>query len=148
MGVINALPTRGAFPGIVLSPLGSYTISKADKDIIKEYGACVVDCSWNRLDDVPFAKMKMGHPRLLPYLVAANPVNYGKPSKLSCVEALCATLYIAGYIDEAHLILEGFKWGPTFINLNENLLDAYAECENGEEVVAVQNNYLKQVAID
>ena len=118
IGHIRTLKPGAAFHGIVLSPMGTRSVSAEDADIIRESGMSVIDCSWARLDEIPFSRLK-GESRLLPYLVAANPVNYGRPFKLSCAEAIAATLYIAGMKDEALLIMSEFGWGHEFIKINQ-----------------------------
>lgn len=74
------------FNGIVLTPVATKCIGPDDKSIIENAGLAVVDCSWAKLEETPFSRMKCVEPRLLPYLVATNPINYGHPCKLSCVE--------------------------------------------------------------
>jgi ribosome biogenesis protein Tsr3 len=54
----------------------------------------------------------------VPYLLATNPTNYGKPYRLNCVEALAAAFYITGFSDYAHRLLEEFGWGDSFIEVN------------------------------
>lgn len=53
-------------------------------EIIKKYGLCVIDCSWNRIDEIG---ARYQHERILPHMVAVNPVNYGKAFKMNCAEA-------------------------------------------------------------
>ncbi|KAJ9589502.1 hypothetical protein L9F63_017287 [Diploptera punctata] len=143
-GLIKTLRLGQRFGGVVLTPIGEKCVSPNDKEIIAEHGLAVVDCSWAKIDETPFSRMKSPHNRLLPFLIAANPVNYGRPCQLSCVEALAAALIITGFQEEAELYLSKFKWGKSFYALNKELLDAYAACGGDSvAVVQIQNKYLE-----
>ncbi|XP_038720139.1 18S rRNA aminocarboxypropyltransferase [Tripterygium wilfordii] len=143
-GMLKELRVNNGFGGIVLSPVGSQCVSKEDHSLMKRKGLAVVDCSWARLDDVPFVKLRCAAPRLLPWLVAANPVKYGRPCELSCVEALSAALLICGEEETANMLLGKFKWGHAFLSLNGDLLKAYSQCESSADVISFQNNWLSQ----
>jgi pre-rRNA-processing protein TSR3 len=136
---------RGMIDCLMNSPNGLRTVCPDDAEFAIISGLAVVDCSWARISEVPFHKIKSPHERLLPWLVAANPVNYGKPTKLNCAEALAASLYIMGFKSQAEFIIEKFTWGSEFIRLNESLLEAYSACSNSESVISVQNQYLEKV---
>ena len=142
LGCLRELRIQQRFPGVALTPSATDCISPGDYHLIHSDGLAVVDCSWNRLDDVPFARLHSKAPRLLPWMVAANPVNYGKACKLNCAEALAAGLYISGYRDAAELLMNKFKWGHGFITLNRELLESYMLCTTGEEVLETQNRWL------
>nr|CAG4646617.1 EOG090X0EVF [Macrothrix elegans] len=141
-GLVTSLQLGEKFHGIVCSPIAEKCVAPDDHSIVENCGVAVIDCSWAKLDATPFHKMKSSHARLLPYLIAGNPVNYGRPCKLSCVEALAAVFFITGFQNLASLYLEKFKWGKNFIDLNLDLLLKYAACKNSEDVVATQNEYL------
>ncbi|XP_024023638.1 ribosome biogenesis protein TSR3 homolog [Morus notabilis] len=143
-GLIKELRVNSGFGGIVLSPVGTQCVSREDYSLITRKGLAVVDCSWARLDDVPFVKLRCSTPRLLPWLVAANPVNYGRPCQLSCVEALSAALIICGEEETANSLLGKFKWGHAFLSLNRELLKAYSECQSSADIISVQNSWLSQ----
>ncbi|WEU41029.1 MAG: DUF367 family protein [Candidatus Odinarchaeum yellowstonii] len=129
---------------LLLNPFAIKSVSKEDKNIIEEYGLAVLDCSWNIINREVFSKTPGEH-RALPFLIAANPVNYGKPCKLSSVEALAAALLITGYDQQADQLLNLFKWGLNFKKLNEKYLANYASVKTSLEVVAEQNKIIDEM---
>ncbi|KAJ3635712.1 hypothetical protein MTP99_008601 [Tenebrio molitor] len=142
--LIKTIKVKQKFPGIVLTPTGNKCVSPADRDIVSTKGIAVVDCSWARIDETPIAALKPQHGRLLPFLVAANPINYGRPCQLSCVEAIAATMYITGYKKLAVQYLDKFSWGHSFIELNKNILEIYSSCSDSQSVVVQQNKYIEE----
>ena len=142
-GIFERMPLKQSFRGIVLSPEAKVPISPADTEILEKSGMSLIDCSWARLQEIPFRQMSSGHHRLLPFMVAANSVNYGRPFKLTCAEACAATLYICGKEDAARKVMEDFSYGEEFFKINRDVLEIYASCQDAEEVVAKQNEWLE-----
>jgi len=144
LGFVRLLRLNQRFSGIVLTPVATKCIGPDDRELIVNYGLGVVDCSWAKLEETPFSKMKSTFTRLLPYLIATNPINYGHPCKLSCVEAFAAAFYIVGLKEKGDALLAKFKWGHSFFEVNKELLDLYAKCKDGADVVQKQIEFLKQ----
>ncbi|MDS0299910.1 DUF367 family protein [Halogeometricum sp. S1BR25-6] len=123
--------------GVVLNPHAERALSPADSDA---KNVVALDCSWESAGEAMFSLP--GEHRALPYLVAANPVNFGRPMQLTTVEALAAALCIFGRADRAEALLSKFTWGHTFLELNEEPLRRYADCANSTEIVEIQQEYL------
>ncbi|MHA1836046.1 MAG: DUF367 family protein [Candidatus Odinarchaeia archaeon] len=131
---------------LVLNPFSKNVISVQDRGIIEFGGLTVADCSWKRIDKRLFFKIKGAH-RSLPFLIAVNPVNYGRPFKLSSVEALSAALFIVGFRDLAEELLSLFKWGLNFLDVNKEYLQKYTAAGNSSEIIEVQNKILRDQGI-
>ena len=124
--------------GLVLDPFSEKTLLPKDKSLISSIVG--IDCSWN-LADQAFSKKFNGIKRKLPPLLAGNPVNYAKLNKLTTVEAISASLFILGFKEQGLKLLDKFKWGHTFYELNQNLLDEYSKLESEDQIESVLKNY-------
>ena len=126
--------------GVVLNPHAEQALSPADRSVAEDGALVALDCSWESAGEARFSMA--GEHRALPYLVAANPVNFGRPLELTTVEALVAALCIFGEREQAADILSKFTWGETFLELNDEPLRRYADCADSSEIVDIQQEYL------
>jgi pre-rRNA-processing protein TSR3 len=123
---------------VLLNPFSSKALSREDAsatDIL------AVDCSWEKAEEVFGVVSKKRKARALPYLLAANPVNYGKPFRLTTAEALAATLYILGAPEQATELLKIFTWGLHFFILNKEPLSEYQTAKNSTEIIEIMKQY-------
>jgi pre-rRNA-processing protein TSR3 len=117
-------------------------ISRDDIDIARKSGIAVLDISWKATGDVFPSGIKDSRQRALPFLVAANPVNYGKPFILSSVEAFAAALIILGYRGQAEVLLSKFTWGDTFLSLNREPLEEYEKAVDAAGIIEAQGMFV------
>ncbi len=140
---------------LLLSPFSEEVVSKNDSKYAKN-GIVAIDCSWNRIKSRKDDKQRLDSKivaifnrtspirRALPYLVAGNPTNFGRPTILSTAESLAAALYILGEKEQAARLMGAFNWGHTFLELNSGLLEAYAAAEGPGEVLKIQEQVMAQ----
>ena len=122
---------------LLLDPTAEQALSPADRFV---RSITVLDCSWVVLDTGAVRSWRIR--RALPFLMAANPINFGKPCMLSSIEALAAALYILGEKDRAAAVLSKVNWGIRFLEVNKEPLDLYANAKNSTEIIAIQSLYI------
>jgi pre-rRNA-processing protein TSR3 len=125
---------------LILDPTANQALSPADRSIVRTITA--LDCSWAVLDCTIVQHWRLK--RALPFMVAANPVNFGKPYKLTSVEAMAAALYILGEVEQAELIISKVSWGIRFLEVNHEPLEAYRQAKDSTEVIAIQAEFLEE----
>jgi pre-rRNA-processing protein TSR3 len=145
IGLMRELHIGQKHSGVIISPNAKQTISPADRELMEQYGAAVVECSWARVKEVPWPKIGGKCERLLPYLVAANSVNYGKPWRLNCVEALGAAFYICGHPEWAEEALSHFSYGQSFLDINSSILKRYAACKDEAEIKKTEETWMARL---
>jgi pre-rRNA-processing protein TSR3 len=122
---------------ILLDPTAEQALSPADRYV---KSITVLDCSWVVLDTGKVRSWRIR--RALPFLIAANPVNFGKPCVLSSVEALAGAVYILGEKDKAADLLSKVSWGIRFLEVNKEPLELYSNAKDSTEVVQIQALFL------
>ena len=149
MGLVSLHESAAGSPrrGFLLDPRSRTILGPEDRSLIDLGGSIVVlDCSWKRIDeslDMVGGMTKL-EGRILPFLLAANPVSWGKVGRLTSAEAIGASLAILGRWEEASMVLDQFKFGPQFIELNEVPLDAYSAAESRYRIEELQYEFFEK----
>jgi pre-rRNA-processing protein TSR3 len=132
--------------GLLLDPYSDKSISRTDRETALSEGLTAIDASWKKaVESFSGAGWRSARRRALPYLVAANPTNYGIPVNLSTAEALASALFIMGMQDQAKDVMSPFRWGHSFFELNMRYLEAYRQAESSAAVVKAQRSFMREL---
>ncbi|KAK3633046.1 ribosome biogenesis protein tsr3 [Elasticomyces elasticus] len=55
LGLMRELHVGQKHPGIVISPKAKTIVNPSDREVLEQYGAAVIEASWNRIEEVPWA---------------------------------------------------------------------------------------------
>ncbi|MCK9322679.1 MAG: DUF367 family protein [Candidatus Methanomethylophilaceae archaeon] len=146
-GLGKEAKTLSAIPAgsVVLSPFSKQAMSPADIKFARK-GLVVMDLTWTNIDEFP--RLKKVEERALPYLLASNPINWGRPMELNSAEAVMAALLILGENEQAKEFEGRFNWGPEFMRLNGAMLEDYSNAIDSKDVIRIQNEYLEIIMAD
>jgi pre-rRNA-processing protein TSR3 len=136
-GIVRQI-RRTSQKSVILHPFSQEFVLKEDRNLADSITA--IDCSWE-LAQKMFLRRFDGLLRRLPPLMAGNPVNYTKVGKLTTAEAIASALYIMGFSELADSILNKFKWGHTFYELNQDLLAEYSNADTSEKIIEISRDY-------
>jgi pre-rRNA-processing protein TSR3 len=127
--------------GFLLDPKAGILLGPDDRSSI-ERGASIValDCSWKQIDSsLKYIEQNTRlEGRTLPCVLAANPVSWGKPGRLSTSEALALSLVLLDRWDQAREIMKPFRFAKSFFELNAEPLEAYSKANNNSELAELQ----------
>ena len=143
-GLAKEAKTLHAIPkgSIVLSPFAEKALSPDDIKYAR-HGLVVMDLTWTNIDEFP--RPKGTNDRALHYMLASNPINWGRPMELNSTEAVMASLFILGEREQEETFLGRFNWAPEFMRLNGELLEEYSSAKDSTEVVRIQNEYIDSI---
>ncbi|MGQ4833277.1 MAG: DUF367 family protein [Candidatus Asgardarchaeia archaeon] len=137
--IVFKLPRRAIF----LNPFSHKYLLPLDRLIAIKFGILVFDISWKNANI--FFRRTTKFDRKLPFLVAANPINYGKPYMLSSAEAIAAALYILGFKEKSYELMSIFKWGHTFFSLNNERLEAYSSAKDENDMKMLESKFISSI---
>lgn len=129
---------------VVLNPFSKTLLLPDDR--LTFSAICAVDCSWENIRyalRTQIAFRSRNNHRRLPSLLAGNPTNYSRVGKLTTAEALAGSAYILGNKTLSFNLMNKFKWGHTFLELNAGPLEEYSCARDQEKMIQVEREYFE-----
>ncbi len=138
-GLATKVEVRNIQRHVILRTDSDKVLLPTDRKLMERKGICIIEGSWK--SGMLLEQIHAEHSRILPALVASNPVNYGKFNTLSSVEAVCAALYITGFKEQAEYVISKFGWGHTFLETNGELLDLYSKASGIHDIEKIYREF-------